>query len=86
MEGIPGRWGGDEFVVLAQNTDLQGLEAVAQRLRILLEATSVPDLEITCSVGATVATDTDTVDSIIARADSLMYRSKAEGGNRVSAG
>ena len=38
---------------------------------------------MTVSIGATLARSEDTPESLVARADALMYRAKAEGRNRV---
>ena len=43
-------------------------------------------LSVSMSLGATLARPDDTPESVIRRADSLMYRSKAAGRNRVTIG
>ena len=83
-----GRWGGEEFV--AALTSITPPEAVAagERLRVLVESASLPvsgqHLGVTVSVGVTCARPEDTLDSLLHRADRLMYASKAAGRNRVS--
>ena len=44
----------------------------------------VEPLHLTISIGATLAKAGDTPDSLLARADKLLYRSKAAGANRVT--
>ena len=43
-------------------------------------------LHVTISIGATFVGDNDTIDSIIKRADTLLYKSKEMGRNRLTIG
>jgi len=83
-----GRWGGEEFVGIIRNVDISGLSVVGDRIRSLVENTKVKSgiemLNVTVSIGATMAISTDSVKSLIKRADSLMYRSKKKGRNCLS--
>jgi diguanylate cyclase (GGDEF)-like protein/PAS domain S-box-containing protein len=85
-----GRWGGDEFLIVTPSTSLAGLYEFAERLRSMVEATKVSwegnPLEVTVSIGATDALEGDTIESIVTRADSLMYASKQRGKNTVTVG
>ena len=85
---IIGRWGGEEFIGVIVNVDRKNLEEIAERLRSLIESSGfVRDggtIRVTVSVGAVLAEKGDSVDSVIKRADMLMYKSKKEGRNRVS--
>jgi diguanylate cyclase (GGDEF)-like protein/PAS domain S-box-containing protein len=86
---IIGRWGGEEFVVLLVNTKRDDLLKLAERLRRLVEKSvltldSGETLRVTVSIGATLAIDGDTVESLIERADKLMFESKRQGRNQVS--
>jgi diguanylate cyclase (GGDEF)-like protein/PAS domain S-box-containing protein len=77
-----GRWGGEEFVVLAGGLDGQRLTEAGGRLRALVANSSVPaapGLKVTVSVGVTEARGDDTVISLVARADTLMYEAKKRG-------
>jgi diguanylate cyclase (GGDEF)-like protein len=73
------RLGGDEFVILCPETSPEGLERLAERLRV--EASG---LAVSLSIGYAhqLATDTEP-DELIQRADESMYRAK--GGRRRSA-
>jgi len=85
---VVSRWGGEEYVIVIANVEGGELVATANRSRALVEQSrvpSVPSLRITVSIGATIAQENDTVESIIKRADTLMYRSKQTGRNRISA-
>jgi diguanylate cyclase (GGDEF)-like protein/PAS domain S-box-containing protein len=83
-----GRWGGEEFVGIIRNADIDVLYRVAERCRVLVSKTSVPcdgdQLSITMSIGATIAIPNDSVESILKRADRLLYESKNTGRNRSS--
>jgi diguanylate cyclase (GGDEF)-like protein len=85
-----GRWGGEEFIVIVFEVDQAVLESVADKLRSLVETSVISaqgqDLHVTVSIGATLVTKDDTLETLIHRAVSLMYRSKSEGRNRVSCG
>ena len=43
-------------------------------------------IRLTISAGATLATPGDTLETVIKRADKLLYESKAAGRNRVTVG
>jgi diguanylate cyclase (GGDEF)-like protein/PAS domain S-box-containing protein len=83
-----GRWGGEEFVVILRNANLKILSGIAGKLRQLVEKSVFWENEkpilITMSGGATLARKEDTVQSLVERADLLMYRSKKAGKNSVS--
>lgn len=78
-----GRWGGEEFVIVAREETTSGLRRYAERLRSLVAAAGVRDgrrrVRVTISVGATMATPVDDADSLVTRADDLMYRAKQAG-------
>jgi diguanylate cyclase (GGDEF)-like protein/PAS domain S-box-containing protein len=82
---VVSRWGGEEYVAVIANVEGDELITTANRSRSLVEQSSVPtipSLRVTVSVGATLAHVDDTVESIIKRADALMYQSKLAGRNR----
>jgi diguanylate cyclase (GGDEF)-like protein/PAS domain S-box-containing protein len=85
---ISSRWGGEEFLALVLNVDEAQLAVVAERVRALIAQTRVPlgkdYLSVTVSIGAALAHADDTMETLIDRADKLMYRSKTSGRNRVS--
>jgi diguanylate cyclase (GGDEF)-like protein/PAS domain S-box-containing protein len=87
---LVGRWGGEEFVCILRNMQAPMLLPIANRLRALIEAPSVKtgdqSVGITVSMGATLATAQDSVESLIKRADQLMYTSKTNGRNQVTLG
>ncbi|MGQ9801368.1 MAG: diguanylate cyclase [Candidatus Saccharicenans sp.] len=85
-----GRWGGEEFVCLLETVEERMLTALAEKLRELIRSSRPADLDpsvvITVSVGGTLARPEDTVQSLIERADALMYQSKQHGRNCVTIG
>jgi diguanylate cyclase (GGDEF)-like protein/PAS domain S-box-containing protein len=89
---LVGRWGGEEFVVLATNmmASLVELQKIAERCRILIARNSVlfdnQRLSTTASIGATLLRADDTGESALVRADKLMYSGKTSGRNRISLG
>ncbi len=81
------RWGGEEFVLLLPDTDLDAARGLAERLRQRLQDTSIhgvqPPLRITASLGVAVLQPNDELDDLVARADAALYRAKENGRNRV---
>lgn len=86
---IIGRWGGEEFVVILVNVPDGELFNVADRFRCLVENSRLPlenneTMSVTVSAGATNARSGESIESLIERADKLMYQSKQKGKNLVS--
>jgi diguanylate cyclase (GGDEF)-like protein/PAS domain S-box-containing protein len=85
---LVGRWGGEEFIGIIRNVDYGILKKVGERYRILVEKTRVEYPEspfsVTISIGATLATDDDTPETLLSRADALLYESKENGRNLVT--
>ncbi|MEO1094382.1 MAG: diguanylate cyclase [Cyanobacteria bacterium J06638_28] len=86
----PFRYGGEEFVVILQNTSLKEAKKTGERLRRLIDDTpfvidSCLDLSITISVGIAVLEDTDSEQGreLIGRADTNLLTAKSTGRNRV---
>ena len=83
-----GRWGGEEFVVLLPDTDLEGALQAAETLRASLDGLKVPGVtaHVTASLGvATLPDHAPDGTSLIRAADRALYRAKAAGRNRVDA-
>jgi diguanylate cyclase (GGDEF)-like protein/PAS domain S-box-containing protein len=85
---IVGRWGGDEFLAVIRHVDLDIVTRLAERCCALMAQTSIKSGErevvsLSASVGGTVARRDDTADTLIRRADQMMYSSKAAGRGRA---
>lgn len=86
-----GRWGGEEFLVILQDIDAESLLMIGEKLLNLVRKSHLflPDkriLSVTISIGGTLVQTNDTIDSMVDRADRLMYQSKANGRNRITIG
>ena len=78
------RWGGEEFVVIAPETDVEKAAVLAERIRKAIEGYRFDQAgTITISLGVTQYGKNDTEDSFIKRADDAMYAAKGKGRNRV---
>lgn len=86
---VIGRWGGEEFVILLVNIQPETLFSLSDRLRRLVEKSQLTldtgeKISVTVSIGTAIARIDETHDSLVARADKLMYESKRRGRNMVS--
>lgn len=78
------RWGGEEFIILFPNTKLSAATLLIEELRNSISKMESPIAnQITASIGVVEYCAGETVDSIIQRADSLMYKAKDAGRNCV---
>jgi len=78
------RWGGEEFLLIALDTDLRGTEVLAEKIRKAIENYSFDKVgHITVSFGVTQFKQDDTEDSFMKRADDALYQAKEKGRNRV---
>jgi len=83
-----GRYGGEEFLVIAAGSKGQSEESLYERLRAKIAdaviKTKAGDISITVSIGVAPGTDQSTVETLVAAADAALYRAKANGRNRVA--
>lgn len=78
------RWGGEEFVVLMPNTNIDEAKIFCEKLRVLVEdICHITAGKITCSFGITQIKGNDSLKSIFKRCDEALYNAKANGRNRV---
>lgn len=78
------RWGGEEFILLAPNTNLENTVILANQLRSLMEGHTFKEVgTVTASLGVTQFTKGDGLDNMLQRADKALYRAKHGGRNRV---
>ena len=79
------RWGGEEFVILSEDTSIQNAAFLAEKLRKAIETTTlITQQQVTCSFGVTEMVPGEDPKSLIARADKALYSSKENGRNRVT--
>ncbi|KXJ53104.1 sensor domain-containing diguanylate cyclase [Neptuniibacter pectenicola] len=82
-----GRWGGEEFILLLPETDLEQARVIAERVRLNLEtdgllATLCPQ-GVTLSIGVAVEQDVFDLDAHVLAADTALYQAKQDGRNCV---
>lgn len=81
-----GRWGGEEFIIVCPETDIEGARQVAEKLRGVINEYDFETVHtLTCSFGISESRDDDRVEDVVGRADSALYQAKEEGRNRVCA-
>ena len=82
-----GRYGGEEFICILQNTGIEGAQDAAERIRTHLCNDPVRsgdhEIPVTVSMGIACASQHDTVNTLIERADAALYEAKAAGRNCV---
>ena len=81
-----GRHGGEEFILILPDADLQGACSVADNIRRHIADQPYPGIgQITLSGGVAQADAADGgIDPAIARADQALYAAKHAGRNRIS--
>lgn len=82
-----GRWGGDEFLAIFPSTDSQGAQTFIQRLAKRLKESPLShngiQIPLTLSVGIATRRNKDDAESIVKRADMLLYQAKQNGRDRI---
>lgn len=83
-----GRLGGDEFVAVLTGSNEGNIGMVSESMRKLVEDFEFldKDLHVSISIGSTLVKTDDSVTGILKRADSLLYKSKRGGRNKVTFG
>ncbi|WP_461204870.1 sensor domain-containing diguanylate cyclase [Clostridium sp. DL1XJH146] len=80
------RFGGDEFIILLPNTKLENAKIVAEKNRAMIDekeyVTEAVD-NITLSTGVAQYIEGEKSEELISRADTVLYKAKSEGRNRV---
>jgi diguanylate cyclase (GGDEF)-like protein len=81
---IAGRWGGEEFLLVCPDTDIEGARRLGETLRLAVAQQVFPGVgSKTLSVGVANFRPGDEVKDVVARADAALYAAKHAGRNRV---
>jgi diguanylate cyclase len=84
-----GRYGGEEFLLVLPDTNVDQAMQIVERLRGIIAdmdwSKIAPDLTLTISAGLSEIASNDTPEDLLARADRALYRAKDAGRNRVLA-
>jgi len=81
-----GRFGGEEFLLIATETELQQAEVLAERIRQTIENTSyegITDRHVTVSIGVAPMQNESSLEDLIAHADLALYQAKENGRNKA---
>ncbi|MEO5364124.1 MAG: diguanylate cyclase [Magnetococcus sp. DMHC-8] len=78
------RWGGEEFMIVTPDIDLEAALLLAEKLRCLIAAHAFPGVgQVTSSFGVAQFVAQDTIVTLTERADQALYQAKRLGRNRV---
>jgi len=80
------RYSGEEFLIIAPNTTAQRAIVLAERLRTRIAAASFDTVaRVTCSFGVCEFNGDEDADTLVRRADDLMYKARRSGRNSLVA-
>ncbi|WP_062063352.1 GGDEF domain-containing protein [Cellvibrio sp. OA-2007] len=78
------RWGGEEFVLVCRDTDIERAYAIAEKLRELIASqTLAKNIHITASFGIATLKPHGNIEQLFKAADTALYDAKSSGRNRV---
>lgn len=78
------RWGGEEFVLVCRDTDIDSAFALAEKLRGLIATYEFHNgIKITASFGVAMLNTNGNLEQLFKAADTALYEAKANGRNRV---
>lgn len=81
---VVGRWGGEEFLIIVEDTDEKSIVVFAEKLRKMIELYHFSIVKHkTASFGATIYHPEDKPNSIVSRVDAALYEAKNTGRNKV---
>ncbi len=79
------RWGGEEFLILLPQTELEGAKHVAEKIRVAIESFKSEKIpkKITASFGVSKFQDDDDEITILNNVDKALYEAKKRGKNQI---
>lgn len=81
------RYGGEEFIILLNRISQKDCKTITLRLLELVRKSKLiykgESINVTMSIGSTILMETDTPNTIIARADKALYRAKNSGKDQM---
>lgn len=81
---VLGRWGGEEFLIIAPGTDLIGGVDLAEKLRHAIASYDFIEVgRVTASFGVAAMQQSEELDSLLKRMDDALYQAKEQGRNQV---
>ena len=84
---VVGRYGGEEFLIIAPGCDIEFAQKLAERIRTAVSEQPVDlgddSTDITLSLGVTLGTAESDPEFLVTLADTAMYQAKRNGRNRV---
>lgn len=82
---VLGRWGGEEFILLANNTELAGAEVAATKLNDIIHTELSKQLgtSVSVTIGIAQCGASESLGDCLKRADNALYEGKSAGRNRV---
>jgi len=90
MEDDLFRYGGEEFILILRETDIQDAGSLAERLRYKIESNAVwhskAEISVTASFGVAAYKKDISSDELVRRADAMLYKAKNSGRNKVVTG
>ncbi|MBN2016757.1 MAG: diguanylate cyclase [Candidatus Cloacimonetes bacterium] len=87
-QDVVGRWGGEEFILMLPNTNLEGAKIITERVRKSIKEKVIQykenDVSITITFGISVFDEMEPINDCIKKSDTALYKGKKEGKNCVT--
>lgn len=81
---IVGRWGGEEFIIICPNTDIDSAVKVAEKMRKAIEMEIFDiDIPVTASFGISNYSNHKSYEDLIIKVDKALYQAKTSGKNTI---
>lgn len=81
---IVGRWGGEEFMIICRDADIDGAYSLAEKLRTLIESYALEhEYQISASFGVAAPLPGEVRPQLLQRVDKALYAAKQMGRNQT---